>query len=98
MDKGTGSSTLSYLIYIYIYIAERNRVVHNVDINISGGFFICFVFCYLLIFLVFQINQANHQLCRIIPTPQAKNSSDTSEDICNTLAQPFSRSAHGGLK
>lgn len=95
MDKGTGSSTLSYLIHIYI--AERNRVVHNVAFNISG-FFICFVFCYLLIFLVFQINQANHQLCRIIPTPQAKNSSDTSEDICNTLAQPFSRSAHGGLK
>ena len=37
MDKGTGSSTLSYLIHIYI--AERNRVVHNVAVNIFAFFF-----------------------------------------------------------
>ena len=44
MDKGTGSSTLSYLIHIYI--AERNRVVHNVAVNIFAFFFCLFFVIY----------------------------------------------------
>ena len=51
MDKGTGSSTFSYLKK-YIYVAERNRVVHNVAVNIFAFFFFFVIY---LSFLSFRL-------------------------------------------